>query len=73
MERGIEKTASKNFKSSMKSRSQKAKGRSRSAVVSDALKKYLALREIAELRQKMIPKARAQGIYSDEDVFALVS
>jgi metal-responsive CopG/Arc/MetJ family transcriptional regulator len=54
-------------------RERKAKGISRSAVVSDALKKYLALREIAELRQKMIPKARAQGIYSDEDVFARVS
>jgi metal-responsive CopG/Arc/MetJ family transcriptional regulator len=40
-------------------REHKAKGISRSAVVSDALKKYFALREIAELRQKMIPKARA--------------
>ena len=54
-------------------RERKAKGLSRSAVVSEALKKYLALRDLAVLRKKMIPHARSQGIYTDEDVFVRVS
>ncbi len=54
-------------------RERKAEGLSRSAIVSEALKKYLTLRKLESLRQKMIPKARAQGIYTDEDVFARVS
>jgi predicted transcriptional regulator len=48
----------------------KARGLSRSAVVSAALNKYLTLLEIGSLREKMIPKAQAQGIFTDEDVFA---
>ncbi len=54
-------------------RERKAKGLSRSALVSDALKKYLALRDLNQLREKMRPKAQAHGIYTDEDVFARVS
>ena len=51
----------------------KAEGLSRSAIVVEAVKKYLAVRKIQGLRRTMIPKAQAQGIYTDEDVFARVS
>jgi metal-responsive CopG/Arc/MetJ family transcriptional regulator len=51
----------------------KAEGISRSAVVVEALKKYLGVRKIESIRSKMIPKARSQGIYTDEDVFARLS
>jgi predicted transcriptional regulator len=48
-------------------------GRSRSEVVRDALRRQLALERFRELRRLMIPFAQAQGIYTDEDVFNLVS
>jgi Arc/MetJ-type ribon-helix-helix transcriptional regulator len=48
-------------------------GRSRSEVVREALRRQLALERFRELRRLMIPFAQAQGIYTDEDVFNLVS
>ena len=48
-------------------------GRSRSEVVRDALRRQLTLELFEEARRAMIPFAEAQGIFTDEDVFKLVS
>lgn len=48
-------------------------GRSRSEVVRDALRRQLTLELFEEARRQIIPFAEAQGIYTDEDVFKLVS
>ncbi len=48
-------------------------GRSRSEVVRDALRRQLTLQLVDELRRQVIPFAEARGIYTDEDVFKLVS
>ncbi len=48
-------------------------GQSRSEVVRDALRRQLTLRLFEEARRKAIPFAEAQGIYTDEDVFKLMS
>jgi metal-responsive CopG/Arc/MetJ family transcriptional regulator len=48
-------------------------GASRSEIVRDALRRYLAGREFQRLRESLIPFAEAQGIFSDEDVFRIVS
>lgn len=48
-------------------------GRSRSEVVRDALRRQLTLDLLEEARRQLIPFAEAQGIYTDEDVFKLVS
>jgi len=48
-------------------------GQSRSEVVREALRRQLTLRLFEEARRKVIPFAEAQGIYTDEDVFRLMS
>jgi|GEM_PF-209606 len=48
-------------------------GQSRSEVVRDALRRQLTLRLFEEARRKVIPLAEAQGVYTDEDVFKLMS
>lgn len=48
-------------------------GRSRSEVVRDALRRQLTRQLFEEARRKVIPLAEAQGIFTDEDVFKLVS
>ena len=48
-------------------------GRSRSEVVRDALRRQLTLELFEVARRQIIPFAEAQGIYTDEDVFKLVS
>jgi len=45
----------------------------RSDIVREALQRYFFQHELAIIRRVMIPKARAQGIYTDEDVFRIVS
>ncbi len=47
-------------------------GLSASAYVREAVKQRLALERFRALRAKLAPRARAQGIYTDEDVFKLV-
>jgi len=44
-------------------------GISLSDLISKALKEYLFFRRFRLLRERMIPKAQAQGIYTDQDVF----
>ena len=48
-------------------------GRSRSEVVRDALRRQLTVELFEEARRRIIPFAEAQGIYTDEDVFKIVS
>ncbi len=45
----------------------------RSEIIREALSTYLKLKEFQRLRQSMIPRAEAQGIYTDEDVFDEIS
>ncbi|MDP2481256.1 MAG: ribbon-helix-helix domain-containing protein [Candidatus Palauibacterales bacterium] len=51
----------------------RATGRSRSEVVREALRRQLSLDLLEEARRQLIPFAEARGIYTDEDVFKLVS
>ena len=50
-----------------------SEGVSRSDLVREALKEYLFARKFRALRQKLMPYAEAQDIYTDEDVFDDVS
>jgi metal-responsive CopG/Arc/MetJ family transcriptional regulator len=49
------------------------RGLTRSDVVRDAVRRYLAVEEFRALRQRLIPLAEAQGVFTDEDVFRSVS
>lgn len=51
----------------------RAEGASRSEVVRDALRRYLAIREIQRVREAILPIAAEQGIFTDEDVFRITS
>ncbi|MBN1876270.1 MAG: hypothetical protein JXA33_18745 [Anaerolineae bacterium] len=48
-------------------------GVSRNELISSALEEFLFFRKLRLLRDRMVTKARAQGIYTDQDVFDLVS
>ena len=48
-------------------------GRSRSELVRDALRRQLALAQLDDLRQRIMPFAEARGYLTDEDVFRDVS
>jgi len=48
-------------------------GISSSELISEAIKQYLFLRQFRLLRERMIPKAEAQGIRTDQDVLNRVS
>lgn len=48
-------------------------GRSRSEVVREALRRQLTLELVEEARRQLVPFAEARGIYTDEDVFELMS
>lgn len=48
-------------------------GRSRSDLVRDAVRRQLALLRFEQARRTLLPLAEAQGILTDEDVFARVS
>jgi len=45
----------------------------RSEIVKEALKRYLAVNEFQKIRRQMIPKAESRGIFSDEDIYKIVS
>ena len=42
-------------------------------LIRDALKAYFFMRQLNPLRERMIAQAQTQSIYTDEDIFALVS
>jgi len=48
-------------------------GISRSDIVRESLRDYLFLRRFRSLRNRMMAKVQAQGIFTDEDVFNRVS
>ncbi|MBK6366874.1 MAG: CopG family transcriptional regulator [Polaromonas sp.] len=48
-------------------------GKSKSDIARDALKSQVFLSRLEALRAKGVPLAQAQGILTDEDVFALIS
>lgn len=48
-------------------------GTSRSEVVREAVRRYLALRELQKVRESVIRYAKATGVLSDEDVFRSMS
>ena len=50
-----------------------AEGVSRSDIVRESLRDYLFTRRFRSLRKTMLPKAAAQGIYTDQDVFDRIS
>lgn len=47
----------------------RARGVSRSALAREALQRYLAGAEVRRLRAMLVPRAHAQGVQDDEDVF----
>jgi len=51
----------------------KRTGKTRTQVVREALRRQIALERFRALREQLIPQAQARGIYTDEDVFKLVS
>ena len=48
-------------------------GTSQSEVLRKALQDYLFIRRFRALRARMMAKAQARGVYTDEDVFGRVS
>jgi metal-responsive CopG/Arc/MetJ family transcriptional regulator len=48
-------------------------GMSRSDLVREALRAYLFARRFRALRATMLPYAESSGVFTDEDVFRLVS
>jgi metal-responsive CopG/Arc/MetJ family transcriptional regulator len=51
----------------------KRTGKSRGAVVREAVRRQISLERFRALREKLVPKAQARGLYTDDDVFKLVS
>ena len=54
-------------------RAARRSGRSRSAVIRDALERQLAVDQFADLRRRIVPFAEARGYLTDEDVFRDIS
>ena len=44
-------------------------GVTRSDIIRESLKEYIYFKNLRKLRDKMLIKAKKQGIYTDEDVF----
>ena len=51
----------------------KAEGVTVSEFVRHSVKVALFRRSLRDARAKLVPKARAEGIYTDEDVFKIIS
>lgn len=54
-------------------RAARRSGRSRSALVREALERRLAMDQLAEFRRRITPFAEARGYLTDEDVFREIS
>lgn len=50
-----------------------ARGLSRSDAVREAIADYLFVQRLREMRQRLRPLAETTGIFTDEDVFRIVS
>lgn len=44
------------------------RGISKSEIINHALREYLLEKEFAAIRNRLVPFAQAQGLYTDEDV-----
>jgi Arc/MetJ-type ribon-helix-helix transcriptional regulator len=55
------------------SRAARSRHMSESEFVRNAVQRQLWMEAFEETRRKAVPRARAAGIYSDEDVFKLIS
>ena len=44
-------------------------GLSKSDLAREALRRYLRVADLQSLRARLVPKAQARGIHTDEDVF----
>jgi len=51
----------------------KDEGLSKSQIVRDALQDYIFIKKFRALRSKMMAKAQAQDVFTDDDVFKNVS
>lgn len=49
-----------------------AAGVSKSDLVREALRRYLLVGEFRSLREQLIERAEARGVYTDDDVFAVL-
>jgi len=45
----------------------------RSDIVKEALRRYFAVSEFQRIRRQMIPRAEANGMFDEEDVYRIVS
>jgi Arc/MetJ-type ribon-helix-helix transcriptional regulator len=50
-------------------RQSSAAGVSKSDLLREALRRFLAVSEFQRLREKLVRRAQAQGIHTDDDVF----
>jgi metal-responsive CopG/Arc/MetJ family transcriptional regulator len=50
-----------------------AEGVSRSEIVRESVRDYLFLRRFRSMRKRMLPRAAARGVHTDQDVFDRVS
>ena len=50
-------------------RQSNAAGVSKSDLAREALRRFLAVSEFQRLRAKLVRRAQAQGVYTDDDVF----
>lgn len=48
-------------------------GLTKSQIVRNALQDYIFIKKFRALRNKMVAKAQAQGVFTDEDVFEKIS
>ncbi len=55
------------------SRIAKVEGVSKSDVVRESVKRSLFIKNLNSIRDWAVPKAQAMGVYTDEDVFKIVS
>ena len=53
-------------------RQSQAAGVSKSDLAREALRRFLAVSEFQRLRAKLVPRAQAQGIHTDDDVFRVL-
>lgn len=51
----------------------KAEGVSKSEIVRESVKRSLFIKNMDSIREWAVPRAQAMGVYTDEDVFKIVS
>lgn len=51
----------------------KEEGLPKSQIVRNALQDYIFIKKFRALRRKMVARAQAQGVFTDEDVFERIS